>query len=71
MLLKQGGVMNKRNKISSQSTRSNTTRRKVVNSHGYNVSNFNVFDMPVRRDSTTGRLIITQTTRKPRLKKST
>lgn len=45
-------------KISSQSTKSNT-RRKNLNSYGYNVSDFNVLDIPVRRDPNTGRLIST------------
>ena len=51
--------MNKnKTKISSQSTKSNT-RRKILNSYGYDVSNFNVLDIPVRRDPNTGRLIST------------
>ncbi len=38
---------------------SNSTRGKVINSHGYNISNFNVLDMSVRRESGTGRLVST------------
>lgn len=40
----------------SKSKKFSSTRSKV-NSHGYNVSNFNVLDMSVRRESKTGRLI--------------
>ena len=32
---------------------------RVVNSYGYNVSNFSVLDIPVRREASTGRLIST------------
>ena len=45
-----------KNKKSSQSTKSNT-RRKILNSYGYDVSNFNVLDISVRRESKTGRLV--------------
>lgn len=31
--------------------------RKDINSYRYNVANFNVLDIPVRRDPKTGRLI--------------
>lgn len=50
--------MNKnKNKVSSR-TKSTTIRRgKDINSYGYNVANFNVLDIPVRRDSKTGRLV--------------
>ena len=56
-----GAIMNKnknKNK-SSQSTKSNT-RKKILNSYGYDVSNFNVLDISVRRDPNTGRLISTK-----------
>ena len=52
--------MNKnKNKKSSQSTKSNK-RKKILNSYGYDVSNFTVLDIPVRRDPNTGRLISTK-----------
>ena len=37
----------------------NSTSGKVINSHGYNIANFNVLDMSVRRESKTGRLVST------------
>ena len=45
-----------KNKISSQLTKSNT-REKILNSYGYDVSDFAVLDIPVRRESKTGRLV--------------
>jgi len=41
-------------KNSSRHTRSKT---KNINSYGYDVSRFSVLDIPVRRDSKTGRLV--------------
>ena len=52
--------MNKnKSKGSSQSNKSNT-KRKIVNSYGYDVSDFTVLDIPARRDPNTGRLISTK-----------
>ena len=52
--------MNKnKSKGSSQSTKSNT-KRKIINSYGYDVSDFTMLDMPARRDPNTGRLISTK-----------
>ena len=67
-IIKSGGaVMNKnKTKMSSQSAKSKT-RRKTLNSYGYDVSDFNVLDIPVRRDPSTGRLI---STHKPQSKKN-
>ena len=48
-----------KNKISSQSTKSNN-RKKNLNSYGYDVSDFAVLDIAVRRDPETGRLISTK-----------
>ena len=41
------------------SNKTNNTQRKVLNSYGYDVSKFNMLDIPVRRESKTGRLIST------------
>ena len=49
--------MKNKQKASSCRTRSAITGSKVINSHGYNVANFNVLDIPVRRNSKTGRLV--------------
>ena len=42
------------------SNKSNSKQRKILNSYGYDISKFNVFDIPVRRESKTGRLISTR-----------
>ena len=52
-----------KNKKSSQSTKSNT-RRRILNSYGYDVSDFNVLDISVRRESKTGRLVSVKQTSK-------
>ena len=44
----------KKHKASSYCTKS---VKKDINSYGYNVANFNVLDIPVRRDPETGRLV--------------
>ena len=46
--------MKNKNKASSYRTKS---LKEDINSYGYNVANFNVLDIPVRRDPETGRLI--------------
>lgn len=48
-----------KDKISSGSTKS-STKKKILNSYGYDVSNFGVLDIAVRRDPETGRLISTK-----------
>ena len=50
---------NNKPKNSSQSTKSNT-KKKNLNSYGYDVSDFTVLDIPARRDPNTGRLISTK-----------
>ena len=52
MIKMEGDIM--KNKASSYRTKS---EKKDINSYGYNVANFNVLDIPVRRDPKTGRLI--------------
>ena len=49
--------MKTKHKTSSYHTKSKPRGRKDINSYGYNVANFNVLDIPVRRDSETGRLV--------------
>lgn len=39
--------------------KSTKPKKKHINTHGYNVSNFFVLDIPVRRDRETGRLMST------------
>ena len=46
--------MKNKRKASSYHTKSAS---KDINSYGYNVANFNVLNIPVRRDSETGRLV--------------
>ena len=46
----------RKNTVSSHPTGSNK-KGKNINSYGYDISNFNVIDIPVRRDPETGRLI--------------
>ena len=49
--------MSKNKNYSASKRAVNNTRNKVVNSYGYNISNFNVLDISVRRESKTGRLV--------------
>ena len=49
--------MKNKHKTSSYHTKSTPRGSKDINSYGYNVANFNVLDIPVRRDPETGRLI--------------
>ena len=44
---------------------------KHINSHGYDVSNFGILDMPVHRDSRTGRLVSNNNATKSRSVKGT
>ena len=46
-----------KDKASSHHKGSISTRSKAVNSHGYNVANFNVLYIPVQRESEIDRLV--------------
>ena len=48
--------MNSKNKSSSYGLQS-TIKSKDINSYGYNVAGFSELDIPVKRDSETGRLV--------------
>ena len=47
--------MKNKQKKSSDHTKSKS--KKDINSYGYNVAHFNVLEIPVKRDSETGRLV--------------
>ena len=49
----------KKIKKRGSSTKNENPKTKKINSHGYDVSKFLALDIPVRRDSKTGRLIST------------
>lgn len=46
-------------RIVSKKVSNNIRGRVVRNSYGYNIANFNVLDMSVRREPRTGRLVST------------
>ena len=62
--------MKNKHKTSSYHTKSAPRESKDINSYGYNVANFNVLDIPVRRDPKTGRLvsIVKQSSKKRSIK---
>lgn len=49
--------MNNKNKSSSYPIQQTIKKNKNINSYGYNVSSFSELDIPVKRDSETGRLV--------------
>ena len=54
--------MKNKQKKSSDHTKSKI--KKDINSYGYNVAHFNVLDIPVKRDSETGRLVSLKSSKK-------
>ena len=54
--------MKNKQKKSSDHTKSKI--KKDINSYGYNVAQFNVLDIPVKRDSETGRLVSLKSSKK-------